>query len=50
MNIMIENEGVEDVFELNEKFLCLALGGLDPSELTTLHKIELRVDTSCHNM
>lgn len=50
MNIILETEGVEDVIDLNEKFLCLALGGLNPSELTTLHKIELRVDTSCHNL
>lgn len=42
-------EQVEDVFDLNEKFLSLCLG-VDVSTLNTLTKIELRVDTSCHNL
>jgi hypothetical protein len=47
---LIEQEGVEDVIDLNEKFLCLCLGGIDVSELAYMTKIELRVDTSCHNL
>ncbi len=47
---MIEQDEVEDVIDLNEKILCLALGGIDVSELTTLTKIELRVDSSIHNL
>jgi hypothetical protein len=41
---------VEDVVDLNEKFLSLALGGVEVAELALLTKIELRVDTSCHNL
>jgi Leucine-rich repeat (LRR) protein len=41
---------VEDVIDLNEKFLSMALGGIDVSELAGLTKIELRVDTSCHSL
>jgi len=47
---VIEQDEVEDVIDLNEKILCLALGGIDVSELTTLTKIELRVDSSIHNL
>jgi len=36
--------------DLNEKFLSMALGGIEVHELATLPKIELRVDTSCHNL
>ncbi len=36
--------------DLNEKFLSLALGGVEVAELALLTKIELRVDTSCHNL
>lgn len=36
--------------DLNEKFLSLALGGIEIAELALLTKIELRVDTSCHNL
>jgi hypothetical protein len=50
MNWILESEGVEDVIELNEKYLCHALGINEPSELTTLEKIELRVDTQLHNL
>jgi hypothetical protein len=46
---IIENEEVEDVIDLNEKFLSLNLG-IDVDELCFLTKIELRVDTSCHNL
>ena len=35
--------------ELNEKFLAEHLG-VDVNELSKLTKIELRVDTSCHNL
>jgi hypothetical protein len=38
------------VVDLNEKFLSLALGGVEVAELALLTKIELRVDTSCHNL
>ncbi len=41
---------MEDVVDLNEKFLSLALGGVEVAELALLTKIELRVDTSCHNL
>jgi hypothetical protein len=47
---MQSDEGVEDVLDLNEKFLCMALGINDSSELLTLPKIDLRVDTSFHNL
>jgi hypothetical protein len=47
---IIEQDGVEDVIDLNEKFLSMALGGIDVSELAGLTKIELRVDTSCHSL
>ena len=47
---IIEQDGVEDVIDLNEKFLSIALGGIDVSELAGLTKIELRVDTSCHSL
>ena len=36
--------------DLNEKFLCMALGGIEVSDLAMLPKIELRVDTSSHNL
>lgn len=49
MEIM-NNEEVEDVIDLNEKFLAQALGGIDVSELAMLQKLELRVDTSCHSL
>ena len=45
MNWILESEGVENVVELNEKYLCHALGIDEPSELQTIEKIELRVDT-----
>lgn len=41
---------MEDVVDLNEKFLSMALGGIEIAELALLTKIELRVDTSCHNL
>jgi len=40
---------VEDAIELNEKFLAEHLG-VKSEELSRLTKIELRVDTSCHNL
>ncbi|TNV71337.1 hypothetical protein FGO68_gene1216 [Halteria grandinella] len=46
---IIENEEVEDAIELNEKFLAEHLG-VKCEELSRLTKIELRVDTSCHNL
>ena len=46
---IIENEEVGDAIELNEKFLAEHLG-VDALELSRLTKIELRVDTSCHNL
>ena len=50
MAMILESEGVEDVIDLNEKYLCSALGLEDPNELATLQKIELRVDTQQHNL
>ena len=47
---IIEQDEVEDVIDLNEKFLAMALGGIEIDELTALTKIELRVDTLCHNL
>lgn len=49
MEIM-NNEEVEDVIDLNEKFLAMALGGIEVSELAVLSKLELRVDTTCHSL
>ena len=49
MEIM-NNEQVEDVIDLNEKFLAMALGGIDVNELALLPKLELRVDTTCHSL
>lgn len=46
---IIENEEIEDALELNEKFLSQHLN-VRPEELSRLTKIELRVDTSCHNL
>lgn len=47
---IIEQDEVEDVIDLNEKFLAKALGGIEIDALTALTKIELRVDTACHNL
>lgn len=47
---IIENEEVEDVVDLNEKFLSQQLGGIEPEDLALLPKIELRVDTRYHNL
>ena len=49
MEIM-NNEQVEDIVDLNEKFLAMALGGIEVSELAMLQKLELRVDTTCHSL
>ena len=46
---IIENEEVSDAIELNEKFMAEHLG-VPANELSRLTKIELRVDTSCHNL
>ena len=46
---ILENEEVEDVFDLNEKFLSQQLG-VEQEELALLPKIELRVDTRFHNL
>ena len=46
----MDNEQIEDVIDLNEKFLSMALGGIDVNELAMLPKLELRVDTSEHNL
>lgn len=46
---IIENEEVEDAVELNERFLSKHLG-VKHEDLSKLTKIELRVDTSCHNL
>ena len=47
---IIDPEEVEDVIDLNEKFLCMALGGIEVTELAMLTKLELRVDTQCHSL
>lgn len=47
---IIEGEDVEDVIDLNEKFLVQCLGGIDQADLALLPKIELRVDTRFHNL
>ena len=49
MEIM-NTEQVEDVMDLNEKFLAMALGGVQVSELALLSKLELRADTTCHSL
>lgn len=46
---ILEQDEVEDVIDLNEKFLCMAVG-CDVAELAVLPKIELRVDTECHSL
>lgn len=46
---IIDNEEVENDVELNERFLSQHLG-IKQEELALLSKIELRVDTSCHNL
>ena len=46
---IIENEDVEDCFDLNGKFLAQSLG-VDQEELQYLPKIELKVDTNYHNL
>lgn len=46
---ILENEEVEDVVDLNEKFLSQQLG-VEQDELALLPKIELRVDTRFHNL
>jgi hypothetical protein len=45
----MDNQGVENAIELNEIFLSQALN-IKPEDLAKLTKIELRVDTSCHNL
>jgi hypothetical protein len=47
---MHSNEGFEQVRDLNERFLCLALNVEKPEDLLHLSKIELQVDTSFHNL
>lgn len=47
---IIEGEEVEDVIDLNEKFLVQQLGLADQADLALLTKIELRVDTRFHNL
>ena len=47
---IIEGEEVEDVIDLNEKFLVQQLGCVDQADLALLPKIELRVDTRFHNL
>lgn len=46
---IIENEEIEDAVELNEKFLSKHLN-VKLEDLAKLSKIEMRVDTSCHNL
>lgn len=46
----MNDEQVEDVIDLNEKFLANALGGIEVTELSSLNKLELRVDTTCHSL
>lgn len=46
---IIENEDINDVVDLNEKFLAAQLG-IEASQLSMLPKIELRVDTNFHNL
>lgn len=46
---ILENEEVEDVVDLNEKFLSQQLG-VEQEDLALLPKIELRVDTRMHNL
>lgn len=46
---ILENEEVEDVVDLNEKFLSQQLG-VEREDLAILPKIELRVDTRCHSL
>ena len=47
---IIEGEEVQDVIDLNGKFLVQQLGCIDQADLALLPKIELRVDTRFHNL
>lgn len=40
---------IQDAEDLNQKFLAQQLG-IDAIEIALLEKMELRVDTSCHNL
>ena len=44
-----DEDGIEDLLDLNEKFLSSVLQ-IDVDKLCMLNKIELRVDTSQHNL
>eukprot|EP00347_Sterkiella_histriomuscorum_P023670 403333794 len=44
-----DDEEIENAIELNELFLSQQMG-VKPEELARLTKIELRVDTTCHNL
>ena len=46
---IIENDDVQDAVDLNEKFLSQMMG-VDPDQLITIPKIELRVDSRVHNL
>lgn len=47
---IVDADEIEDVMDLNEKFLSMALGGIDATDLAMLPKIELRVDTQQHSL
>lgn len=49
MEIIANNDDIEDIIEVNEIFLAENLG-VKSDELSKLTKIELRVDTTCHNL
>lgn len=46
---ILDNEDVEDVVDLNQKFLAQSFG-VEEDQLALLPKIELRVDTRFHDM
>ena len=46
---MIDEQDIENAIDLNEMFLSQHLE-VKPEELARLTKIELRVDTTCHNL
>jgi hypothetical protein len=46
---ILDNEEIKDAEDLNEKFLSSHLG-IEIDELEFLQKIELRVDSSFHNL
>ena len=48
-NMLEQEEDIQDAEDLNQRFLAQQLG-VEAIDIALLEKIELRVDTSCHNL